>query len=181
MYENILTFATQTLELDRPVSIHAVFHRAAFYIDHYAAAYIILQHDRSRGRISREIQEIIDAGQFDMLAKMGELPYDYHDPQTAFIVLNLWHVPAVRMANTYLHITTEFPTMTENVPIDDMTKNEPAVCIPAKHIPQLFKPAYQNTGDLIREFKSHLKNALPDDFDYWRNICCLAGTQLTYD
>ena len=181
MYNNNLKFASPALELDQPVSIHAVSHRAAFYIDHYAAAYIILKHDQERGRVSSEIQEIIDNGQFDLFARLGELPGDYHDVQTAFIVLNLWGVPAIRMTNTYLHISTEFTTMTSAAPIDEMTKNEPAVCIPAKHIPQLFKPAYRTTDELIDEFKSAVGAALPEDFDYWRNICCLAGTRLVYE
>ena len=177
-YNRNLRFAEQPLVPDQPGSIHAVFHRASCHLAHYPPAYIILKHDRDRNRVSPEIQEIIDNGQFDAFARMGELPGDYHDVQTAFIVLNLWGVRAVRTTNSYLHITTEFPSMTADSPIDDMTKNEPAVCIPAKRLPQMFKTAYENPWDLVEEFKASVGAALPDGFDYWRNICCLAGTHM---
>ena len=181
MFNEHLAFGSEIINLEQPITIHAVYQRAALYIDHYAAAYIILKHDQERGRVPKTIQEILDSNQFDIFAKMGELPGDYHDEQTAFLVLNLWKIPAIRMKNTYLHISTEFESLTNEIPIDITTKNEPAVYIPAKQIPQLFRASYEKPENLIQEYKQELKQALPENFDYWRNICCIAGTEIKYN
>lgn len=180
MYPEHLAMNQPAIQIDQPVSIHAVYERAAFVIDHYAAAYIIKAHDESRGRLPDEIKQIVENNQFDIFAKMGELTSDYHDMQTAFIALNLMGVKAIRFTNTYLHVKTEIPSFAGQDTIDIMTKNEPAVFIPAAQIPKLFRASYENPDDLVQEYRQALGNILPEDFNYWRNICYLTGTRIEY-
>ena len=180
MFDNEFMLGTKRLQVDEPVSIHAVYERAAFVIDHYAAAYIVKRHDEQRNRITDEIKSLVDSGTFDIFARMGELPGDYHDVQTAFIVLNLWGVKAVRFTGTYLHIRTELPALSKTGCIDVMTRNEPAVFIPASKTPKLFSASYGSPADLAEEYASVLSDALPPGFDYWRNICYLSGNRIEY-
>lgn len=178
MFNENFTQSQLQLDFDRPVSVHAVHERAAFVIDHYAAAYIIRKHDEERGRLPDEIKACIDNNTFDMFAKMGELSGDYHDIQTAFIVLSLWGIKALRLTNTYLHIKTELQSLANHETLDIMTKNEPAVFIPAAKAPKLFNASYESPEELIQEYQSQLNRALPENFNYWRNVCYLAGNHV---
>lgn len=171
----------EPLRLDRPMRICALNWRAAFYVDFHAAAYIIRKYDESRNRVPPDIREIMDAGQFDAFAAMGELPGDYHDVEMAFVILNLWKIPAVRTRHAYVNVKTEFGAMSRGDGIDLTTQDETLVYIPSRRAPQLFRPAYNNPDELLDEFREMLGTALPDEFDYWKNICGIMGTHAVLD
>lgn len=180
MYPMHLDYPSQEITLDRPMNICAVHHRAAFYVDFYTAAYIILEHDRKRNRVPRLIQEVINEGQFDNFARIGELTGDYHDTDTAFMILRLNNIPAVQIKNAYVHVKTEFPNLAGNAEINIKTKNENVTCIPAQKIPQLFKPGYNNANELLQEYQSQIGQTLPGDFNYWKNVCLIIGNHIVY-
>lgn len=48
--------------------------------------------------------------------------------------------------------------------------------IPVSSYPTLFKAAYNNMDELIKEFKSKVGDYLPDNFDYRANIRHIVGT-----
>ncbi len=167
------------LTLDRPGTVMTVYHRAAFLIDDTVAPYIILAHDKSRGRVPGEIQEIIDDGKFDVFATLGELPGDYHDTETAYMVLNMKSDVATRIKHAFANIETEFPQLT-NRELKITARGGPVVFIPSEKPPELFEPSYSGPDELLDEFKKKLAFAeIPKDYDYWRNVCYIVGHSMT--
>ena len=53
---------------------------------------------------------------------------------------------------------------------------EDIVYVPTSKYPTLFKRAYNNTEEIVEEFKSKLCEYLPEDFDYRSKICHISGT-----
>ena len=50
------------------------------------------------------------------------------------------------------------------------------VYVPMSCYPTIFKSAYNNMDEIVREFKSKLGKYLPNDFDYRSRICHISGT-----
>ena len=169
------------IPLDKPITIHAIHERAAFYIDMRAAAYIILKYDQERGRVPEDIQGILTNDQFDAFAAMGELPGDYHDIQMAFIILNLWGIKAVRVQNACVHAMTEFHKLAGRQTIDEITQNETIVYIPHGRIPQLFRATYTGPDELMAEYMAKFHDAFPPNYNAWRNICYVMGNHIVFE
>ena len=53
---------------------------------------------------------------------------------------------------------------------------EPIAYMPLKNYPTLFKQAYNNMDEIVKEMKSKIGEYLPEDFDYRSRICHISGT-----
>ena len=76
-------------------------------------------------------------------------------------------------------VSTLFPERAKS-PIEETLSDEPLVYVPAAKEAELFKAAYQSPEELLEEFKAVFAKqegiAFPDDFDWWRHIVSISGT-----
>lgn len=157
-----------------------------FYIDKYLAAYVHLSFDKTQDSVPKKIQEIIDNGQFDEMAKAGTLPleFEYNDIGAAADILypdddNDPNQPYYDGTFSGF-IRSALPEKTRN-PIDaeiDEVDDDGILFIPAKKEPDLFKAPYPNPEMLMDEFQKSLSDLgveLPDDLDWWRYAVNITG------
>lgn len=149
-----------------------------FYVDHEVAAYILLAADQAAGEVPCEIATLLEDGTFAARAKKGNLPCDYSIPSVAYECYDCAD-PVVTWANEFDgEVSTLFPERAKS-PIEETLSDEPLVYVPAAKEAELFKAAYQSPEELLEEFKAVFAEqgiAFPDDFDWWRHIVSISGT-----
>ena len=150
-----------------------------FYVDHEVAAYILLAADQAAGEVPCEIATLLEDGTFAAQAKKGNLPCDYSIPSVAYECYDCAD-PVVTWANEFDgEVSTLFPERAKS-PIEETLSDEPLVYVPAAKEAELFKAAYQSPEELLEEFKAVFAKqegiAFPDDFDWWRHIVSISGT-----
>ena len=150
-----------------------------FYVDHEVAAYILLAADQAAGEVPCEIATLLEDGTFAARAKKGNLPCDYSIPSVAYECYDCAD-PVVTWANEFDgEVSTLFPERAKS-PIEETLSDEPLVYVPAAKEAELFKAAYQSPEELLEEFKAVFAKqegiAFPDDFDWWRRIVSISGT-----
>ncbi len=150
-----------------------------FYVDHEVAAYILLAADQAAGEVPCEIATLLEDGTFAARAKKGNLPCDYSIPSVAYECYDCAD-PVVTWANEFDgEVSTLFPERAKS-PIEETLSDEPLVYVPAAKEAELFKAAYQSPEELLEEFKAVFAKqegiAFPDDFDWWRHIVSISGT-----
>ena len=150
-----------------------------FYVDHEVAAYILLAADQAAGEVPCEIATLLEDGTFAARAKKGNLPCDYSIPSVAYECYDCAD-PVVTWANDFDgEVSTLFPERAKS-PIEETLSDEPLVYVPAAKEAELFKAAYQSPEELLEEFKAVFAKqegiAFPDDFDWWRHIVSISGT-----
>ena len=150
-----------------------------FYVDHEVAAYILLAADQAAGEVPCEIATLLEDGTFAARAKKGNLPCDYSIPSVAYECYDCAD-PVVTWANEFDgEVSTLFPERAKS-PIEETLSDEPLVYVPAAKEAELFKAAYQSPEELLEEFKAVFAKqegiAYPDDFDWWRHIVSISGT-----
>lgn len=150
-----------------------------FYVDHEVAAYILLAADQAAGEVPCEIATLLEDGTFAARAKKGNLPCDYSIPSVAYECYDCAD-PVVTWANEFDgEVSTLFPERAKS-PLEETLSDEPLVYVPAAKEAELFKAAYQSPEELLEEFKAVFAKqegiAFPDDFDWWRHIVSISGT-----
>ena len=150
-----------------------------FYVDHEVAAYILLAADQAAGEVPCEIATLLEDGTFAARAKKGNLPCDYSIPSVAYECYDCAD-PVVTWANEFDgEVSTLFPERAKSL-IEETLSDEPLVYVPAAKEAELFKAAYQSPEELLEEFKAVFAKqegiAFPDDFDWWRHIVSISGT-----
>lgn len=147
-----------------------------FYVDGEVAAYILLATDQTTGIVPGEITELLDDGSFVTAAKAGALPCDYTSVPDAHECIEDISCYASEFDGEVL---TLFPERTASPIEEALGGDDYLVYVPAAKEAELFKAAYQSPEELLEEFKAVFARqgiAFPDDFDWWRHIVSISGT-----
>lgn len=145
----------------------------AFLFDHYLAAYISLKHDQVDNEVPSVIQELVDSGEFDKVAKtgMGVLQdYSYTDLDAAaaslYVMLRLKAPEAV-------YVQEFLGTISQLDP-----DGKPQTAVPTNQFSLLYIPETGKTS--AQEFLSYIKNILqpigfPDDLPWEEYVVAIKG------
>lgn len=158
----------------------AIYHMndVGFYVDHEVAAYILLAADRTTDAIPCKIATLLENGTFAARAKKGNLPCKYSVPSVAYEYYD-YEGTIFTWANEFDgKVSTLFPERAK-FPIKKTLSDTPLVYVPAAKTADWFKAAYQSPEELLEEFKTvFVKYGInfPDDFDWWRRIVSISGT-----
>lgn len=145
----------------------------AFLFDHYLAAYISLKHDQVDSEVPPEIQELVDSGEFDKVAKtgMGVLQdYSYTDLDVAAASL----YAMLRLKAPEAVYVQEFLGTISQLDPDGKPQN----AVPTNQFSLLYIPETEKTS--VQEFLSYIKNVLqpigfPDDLPLEEYVVAIKG------
>lgn len=142
-----------------------------FYIDSIAAAFIHREIDRRDGTLSKELAEMSDEEFLDA-ATQKTIPDDYYDLDDMPDCLG----PQANFHSEFDgHVETKYPELSLDCLSLDMADNY-IVYFSLEYCPSLLVAPYESREAILEEFKDDLGGLLPENYDWWRNICDISGT-----
>lgn len=145
-------------------------------IDDEAAAYINLSNSRNlKQKLPEEIQKIIDNGEFEKLARTGQLPCDYHNLSDVHDIIESFSCYCSEFNGS---VSSFLPDKT-NEPMDQSYDDDMLLYVPLSKAPDYFKATYASHEEMLQEIQNCFAEhsiEFPDDFDWWRRIVEINGT-----